>query len=293
MKTINELHLLVGLPGSGKTTFAKTFEAQTYYSRVEREGTIIDYDTIYRKCLDSRAGLVNRDRVSRYAYPFNPKSILILDGLFISQEEYEWVLSLYLDGEGKKKYKVLKVIIDYWTPDKESCIWNDRGRREWKSTFSIKAIEIDKPDIKAIEEKFGVKTTWVVHSVVRKPDYLVYMLENGVDVKEDKYLYSDTWSLGGNGHSWQGQSYTIDSESPVEFTQLDDLLEKICPNITYLQYKKVYSYSVEMKSRSCQDYYSDAQEGYYICDLDKLYSKLVELGVIQVNLDTCEEVGVS
>ena len=63
---------------------------------------------------------------------------LILDGLFLTQKDVEWVLSVYLDNpKFFENFKVEKIIIDYWTPDKQACLWNDRGRRSIDSKKSI------------------------------------------------------------------------------------------------------------------------------------------------------------
>ena len=57
MKTIKELHVLVGLPGSGKTTFASQYSDRVrdsygfsyVNSKAKKFADIIDYDAIYKK----------------------------------------------------------------------------------------------------------------------------------------------------------------------------------------------------------------------------------------------------
>lgn len=133
----------------------------------------------------------------------------------------------------------------------------------------------------SVTELFKVSTKLVNHEVIRKPDYLVFAFENGLDIKDERYLKSSTWSLGGMGHGWDGSSYTISAEEPCEFTELDDMLEEICPTITYLHYKKMFSKCVTMDTQSSSDYYSSTEEAFYKCDIKELYDILTEFGYIE------------
>lgn len=284
MKTVKELHLLVGLPGSGKTTFSNKYldlDGRNRFNSKFKHGDVIDFDTIYKKAGFNEKLQINREKIEKMKLKTITREYVIIDGLFLSQDEYEWVLSLFINGEQYKNVRFEKIIIDYWVPDKESCLWNDRGRRDIPAEFTINIVELDKPDVKAIEGKFGIKTKLEEHYVYRKPAYKVMAGENGFrDLYKDKYLMSNTWCLGGVGRSWMNDStYPISADEPLEFDAFDELLEKICPNITFLQYKKLYRHSVEMDDRDAGDYYSNCREGFWICDLEKLYNMLVDMGI--------------
>ena len=300
---IKELHLLVGLPGSGKTTYAqkelqkiRPYNSAMYgsFSESSIQNGIVNFDYIYNSVIRNgrqKVSLMNTDlelrryKVKEMALPNRvpENKILVLDGLFTTQEEYEWILSLYMDKEGRS-YKIDKIIVDYWIPDIESCLWNDMGRRTVHSEESIKNLKIEKPDIKKIQEKFGITTKLSIHSVVRKPKYLNLASKYGIrdtDIHSGQYLYSNTWSLGGKYHSYTGDVHYLSAEEPCNFDAFDDLLSEICPTITFLQYKKLYNRCVTMDDRDNSDYYSEAREGFYKCDLEMLFDMLEEMGILK------------
>ena len=282
MKTIKEMHILVGLPGSGKTTFASKYMNNDNYNRYyystknDKEADVLDFD-YYRATMGLNFTFDDILRCKGSIYT----NIIICDGLFLNQSEVEYLISFFMcNSNFNKRYKIGKIIIDYWTPDINACLYNDRGRRDKNSVDTIKGIKLGKINPKEIEFKFRIPTELVTHKIVRKPEYKVMADEYGVNVKNGKYLYSDTWCLGGTNRSYDGSLYPIDAEEPVNFDAFDELLEKICPTITFLQYKKLYSYCVTMQSKENNDYYSSTTDGYYCCNLEKLYEKLKEMGII-------------
>lgn len=289
MKTIKELHVLVGLPGSGKTTFASQYSDRVrdsygfsyVNSKAKKFADIIDYDAIYKKVGFNDKLQINKDKILKMALPRLKYDIMILDGLFVTQEDVEWVLSVYLDNpKFTENFTVEKIIVDSWIPDKEACLWNDRGRRNIGAAFSIKIMEQEKIDVKQIEKRFGIKTKLELHSIARKPDYRIFVEENDIkSVHDSKYLDSSTWSLGGEAWGWDGGKHTISPDEPCNFDEFDELIEKICPTITFLQYKKLYKNCVRMEERDNSDYYSSTREAYWRCDLKELWDMLDEMGL--------------
>ena len=298
-KTIKELHVLVGLPGSGKTTWTKQYEPtylDPYYGthranlKTKKPAHIIDYDEIYRKVGFTDKLNINREKIEKMAIPNIQHQYLILDGLFISQADVEWVVRVYLNNpKFTEKYTVEKIIIDVWKPNKEACLWNDRARRCERgigSELSIRVIEPERIDIKKIEEKFGIKTKLELHDVVRAPAYEIMVTENDLYKVNGKYLESQAWCLGGKSYHWSGSESVLYAEDPINFDEFDELLEKVCPQITYLQYKKIYAKCVTKEERSNCDYYTQAREGFWRCDLEKLYEMLEEMGLYKIEYGT-------
>lgn len=284
-RTIKELHILVGLPGSGKTTFADTLKA-----KFERSCFVIDFDKIYRN-LKSVWGARNDEYRLNYvrnqAIPYSfVGEIIVADGLFLTQKDIIWLIDMFNKSDYfTKKYSVKKWIIDYWIPDIESCLWNDKGRRRQNSEISITNLTIEKPNISEIEQNCDIHNVHLcVHSVKRKPRYVSMAVENGLDdarIKKGKFFESCSWSLGGEGRSWNGEPYYISPEAPCEFVELDNLLESIAPSLTFMHYKKLFRRCVTLEERDSSDYYSQSQEAYYLCNLEELYTFLEEHGYIQ------------
>jgi hypothetical protein len=58
-------------------------------------------------------------------------------------------------------------------------------------------------------------------------------------------------------------------------------MERVCPNMTFLQYKKVYNATVTTETKGEDDYYGGHVEyACYVCDIPKLYEMLKEMGVV-------------
>lgn len=283
MKTVKELHVLVGLPGSGKTTLSQTYKDNGTYATNKKVGNIIDFDEIYKKAGFRENLTINREKIEQMKLPTINKPYVILDGLFIDQEEYEWVIGLFVNGEQYANVTFENIVIDYWVPDKEACLWNDRGRREFNAALSINLIDIEAPDAKKIEKLYGIPTRIKRHTIVRKPAYLIMAGENGIKtIHEGKYLHSDSWCLGGTEYGWNGGQWALSAEEPVNFDEFDEFLEKICPLITFLQYKKIYKECVKVEEFNSSDYYVRSTSARYVCDLEKLYNMLSDMGIYTV-----------
>jgi hypothetical protein len=285
MKTIKEMHVLVGLPGSGKTTFTKQFNLNTYTPSKRNEADIIDFDAIFKQCFVIGCPNSTRENIECRPLPVLYHNKVVLDGLFVNQEEVEWVLGLFLnDAKFRKQHSVEKIIVHVWKPDKDACRWNDmarHGSRHIFSQFSIDCLDIGYIDVDDIEEKFGIKTQLKLHDIIRAPAYQVMVAQNNIR-NNGKYLESSTWSLGGTSYGLSGSEHHFSAEQPVEFEEFDELLERICPQITYLQYKKVNRACVTMEERPISDYYTSGNEGYWRCDLEKLYEMLTEMELYKI-----------
>lgn len=280
-KSIKELHITVGMPGSGKTTFVNDKSNFPGAERVQ----VNDFDKVFKKLKKENPDKpIDIEKVREMVFQYNTPNVIAIDGLFLTQKDVEWALSVYLDSDYFLKYfNIKKVVVDYWKFDKEACLWNDKGRRSQNSVATIKSAKMEKPDIEQIEKRFGVPTKMVEHEIVRKSIYKVFADCLGIPLEEDnKYFYSDTWRTGGEYSSWNSDSTTrMDSEAPCEFELFDEVMERICPNITFLQYKKLYRSCVELGTRHQSDYYSWWDEDFYKCNIEKLYDMLFEMGYIE------------
>ena len=158
MFKVDKLHMLIGLPGSGKTTFANSIE----------NAEVIDFDYIYRECLEGLEIKVTSDKLEKLLPKTLTSNIVVLDGLFMDQSEVERILTLFLDWCSSKSIEVEKIILEYWRPDKKKCLWNVKDRNSDGVNLSIELFDLGKPSRKEIEKKFKIKTELNLYTIVKK-----------------------------------------------------------------------------------------------------------------------------
>jgi hypothetical protein len=89
------------------------------------------------------------------------------------------------------------------------------------------------------------------------------------------------WETGGysGGNCWDSsdpQPYTSNGP-PKELEILDTILEKVCPTITFLQYKNLTATLEKYDTRSVGEYYGNSTDyAYKHVDLRDLYDYLME-----------------
>lgn len=195
--------------------------------------------------------------------------------------------------------KADKLIVTYWEEDRETCLYNDKGRRERSSEVTIKTAKYEKPTLESIakdvydilgiandveDKQIKIKLNRML--VQEKPGYMAQFSEyiRFEPAVLDGKLRSDTYTLGGSHRLLDGTTRPIEPDTPEEFTELEDLLEKHFPNITFIQYKQLKRELVEFKTQEIHDYYTvDGSEGYWEIDLEKLYDWLIDHGIIKLD----------
>ena len=295
MKTFM-IDVMCGLPASGKTTHVKEQMIKDEKSKYEFHPiwkTIAlnldghddsDLETIVRKEFYSK-----KNKIFQKIHPYDDVTIRIMvDGLILNFDDFKKVVdtcTLFINENEPIYGYTITPTAHIWNEDRDTCINNDRirvmiGERETHSETTIRHLEykLDKDQFK----KEGYKV--VEHEVYKATTYDITIKKFGND---DDKLESDYWSLGGNyGTCWDDQLHTIHpSSQPTSFQEFDNMLGEICPNITFLQYKKVYNESVSISEWTERDYYGGAENfARYVCDLRKLYECLVEFGLISDEL---------
>lgn len=317
-KNGQELHILMGLPGSGKTTYANfcKYARRNYMGEIVSDKSnlldiaplnsdseynsrvaIIDLDAVFQKYgenLRNKDGQITSTTLGRVIYEwyhkdsiqhYSSKDIVILDGLILNHHECKLMIDTFLFGRISNDFsKINKVVIDFWTPNIDNCLWNDKGRRTKNSDITIRNSKLTRPNIGVLREEYGseLEIQFVQHDVVRKEGYRIFVDSvKSVPVIGDKF-YSDTWCLGGESWGWDGSKRSISPEQqPTEFKEFDTVLMEICPNITFLQYKKLYALSVSIEDLVDSDYYSRTHSARFVCDMKKLGEGLIELGLVK------------
>lgn len=268
-----KLIILMGLPGSGKTTFADEYESKItnrYWSNYLRR---IDVDQLKERYPKRNAEALIADE-----YKVSSSQCLI-DGLFLTTNDIIKIVETIHRYYGEEHISDLE--IHFWTPNREVCLYNDQGRRSKPSRETILNAHIEKPNLKTIREKTNIKNIKLVtHEVIRKPAWKELVESNGVCLSQSKFFTSERWSLGGaHGNCWDSNMYYSDPEPQPEFVKLDDLLSKLCPNITFLQYKKIMRECVTIEEETYGEYYGGyCKYAWYRCDVERMVEILEEFG---------------
>lgn len=94
------------------------------------------------------------------------------------------------------------------------------------------------------------------------------------------------FSVGGvsGGSCWETsnpQPYRDDSERPNVFAALDNVLENVCPQITFLQYRKIEPLIQKFEATEYEYYDNRTDYEVWVVNLRSLYDKLLEIGAIE------------
>ena len=263
-----ELIIMMGLPGSGKTT--KANELLKEYTKAY----IIDCD----------AGMLQQEKRKKYLYnqmmsrPLHVDAVII-DGLILTNADIYAVI----DALSITSWQSIKIY--HFNEDRETCLKNDAGRRQHPSTAVIQNapyenVDIDKLAILANNpawwDKIGQNIQVIECAVQLKAEWYRSLCEY---VTEGNLLMSEYWTTGGEyGNCWDNHKTPVDAEAPRVFVELEELLLEKCPNISFLMYKKIMRDCVTTKEWTESQYYG----GYvhycrWVCDLQKLHEILKTL----------------
>jgi hypothetical protein len=261
----------MGLPSSGKTTFAKELESSN--NKLIRH---IDFDDLLKR--------YKKEAVNWLAYlsvQFGKwgTNTFIIDGLIHTNEQLTLVIN-----EVVKNKELTEIELHYWEENRVQCLINDINRRDISSAFSIKTLTLDVPNLDELKLLFE-NTTMKLHKVAVKPDWLVFSDKYNLGCTINQpYLKSDSWSTGGSsGNCWNDEITYYDGDEPLaNFEAFDNLITSIDPTISFLTYKKLYAISCSMGEIHEDDYYggSGSHYTYYQCNIEVLYNELVALGIL-------------
>lgn len=294
------VEILVGLPGSGKTYYAK------------EQG--VHPDICFADRSKEKAMYINTDIDTYYYYHNNkPRTIgqiihnydfghriichnynwdhWIIDGLFlINDVQYKVVEALNHEIIKHIDDIKLKIRFVYFEEDREACLYNDQARnREKLANITIEHAVYEKPNIEVLQKAFPEFEFEMVEKDVHKMNVFEskFLTKGSYDNEQEseQELRSDTWCLGGTwGNCWGDSGHVGADKQPTDFKEFDDLLMEVCPNITFLQYKKLYNSLVSIETKRENDYYGGSTENaYYKCNLKDLYNMMSEMGLINEN----------
>lgn len=270
------IEICMGLPGSGKTTWAKSREnrhTRVYHIDQMMDLKYHDYELRNKSKRSLYDGIVHNMH-----YIEKGVKTVVLDGLFLTNGDVSDMICAICDC-----FNEIKLDIHWWKEDRETCVKNDGGRREVSSVTTILHAPYEYPDkelLDSVLNEVGVSVNKIVeHEVFLKEDWKRFF-RGKMYLSEDGMLKGQRWSGGGSyGTCWHNGLTPVSAEEPRNFDELDSLLEEICPNISFLHYKKIQSNCVTMEDYYDRDYYGGGiTYHYWQCDLKKLYEALNDLG---------------
>lgn len=267
MEYIN-VEILNGLPGSGKSYYAvKRKQELAASGKYSKDGVVIlDLDKKY----------------SSFAMELNHAEYVIADGLFLTNDaicKFIQKLESY-----KRSYFEFRYTIVHWNEDRDACLHNDFNRRTTDSEATIRSAVFEAPDPEYIFKETGINVSVKEMKVIRKPD-VFNKIDKTLDSQiEGDFLYSDDWVIGGTTRGYDYDYNTVyDSVSVDErpmFEELYDFLEKVCPSLDIVHFRKLYKSFVKTETFEENDYYSSLIKQRYMCNLKDVLKYLEDLHLL-------------
>lgn len=282
-KQVVTLNFLYGLPGSGKTFFAEKnwgkMQTIGMYESPWVNNPAVSYIDVDRLSKDYKGAKLAGRIIDEIESSYRKVQSFVIDGLFTSNQQIMDICDWLNQNRVEYHYKLF-----WWKEDREACLWNDQGRRNLSSISSIENMPFEEPDFEILKKYFK-EGNIIPKKVQRKSAFKVWAVENGFS--DNGILKSSSWCLGGSWADCWGGSGSVDSDvMPANFQEFDELLEKICPNISFLAYKKIHAECVMIEKYDEGDYYGGSRShAYYKCDLKKLYNELKMKGLIESKID--------
>lgn len=271
-----KLYVMMGLPGSGKTTQADLLARESPASHV----CVLHLDELrsgFRYNKNTPLRTVINGELSRQLY-HNLKHVVLDGPIFTNEDLYQAITAV------APSFDNVKVIVYHWNEDRDTCLKNDGGRRDIPSATTILNAPYEDVDVDALNERlkgYNASITKVIQkTVVLKEGWERYFRHRDVYISDDKKLRSDKWCTGGSyGSCWDNRLTPVSPDKALEFEELDKLLTEIAPTITFLQYKAIMNYCVDQEESYNRDYYGGGTSYLnWVCDLKKLHEKLEEFG---------------
>ena len=283
------VEILVGLPGSGKTYYAKEQGVRPdtiFVNSLKETPRYICTDKEYCASRPISNIIHNHEFGYRIMRRKHNWEHWIIDGLFLTNDVQHQVVEAIGEINKHADDIKLKIRFVYFKEDREACLYNDRVRnREKLANITIEHADYEKPDIETLQKNFPKFEFELLEKEVHKMDVFESKFLTKGSWRNENELRSDTWCLGGTWANCWGDGGKVSADMQLtEFKEFDDLLIDICPNITFLQYKKLYNSLVTIETEYENDYYGGSTENaYYKCNLKDLYNMMVEMDLINEN----------
>lgn len=278
-----EINVLMGLPGSGKSTWRIKNEPKNKYCCKCSSFCCDDYMWDPNSTYNYGRYKTIPEIIKHHLSIDNFSDFICIDGLITTNTQVQEVIDVIHTCLPRfRNDDDFEIVIHHWKEDREACLFNDKYRRELSSATSIKNLPLEDPKDYKFNSILNVRI--VYHDVIRKNVYEGIFEPLSAFNGFDGILTSNTWTTGGTwGNCW-GDKGECDPEPQPEFEEFDRLVERVAPNITFMKYKRLYNECVTVENDYECDYYGGCcYKAYYKCDLRKLYDTMVEMNLIENN----------
>lgn len=284
MNTKNEIHIMYGLPGSGKTYYCSQETAKSNAYDIRK---YLDLDFYWKR---TQNGYPNenwlRDALSSSIKNWflftSARTSLYVDGLVTTMKSLSDIINIIYEQNYTGD-----VIVHVWNEDRETCLKNDYKRRSQSSSISIKEMPFESikhsNDIKAmiacIPKSSCIRL--IRHTVVTKPEWKQYYGDTlGItldDFKQSNFMYSDWWKTGGVTRDYLGGSSPVIPDETPKFTEVFDLMLLIDENFPLRYAIDILENFVTIEDKCEDDYYGGGiYYNRYVLDLVAMYDYLTE-----------------
>ena len=283
---IISLHIMYGLPGSGKTHLAYQMQGKSQNSQNFIQ--IINLD-ILAKLANNNWKTIGENAVEKTGF-WKYIEELAIDGLFLNTKDLEDFLESFLEAlENMNQSKdfdfrpimIKDVTIHAFQEDRETCLYNDLGRREVHSAITIQNAPYEMPNRLELQTKFpNLPIQIKEYEVVRKKETKTLKDKVYEQNEFDLKICSERWSTGGTVCDCYGGHYNVREEEPLEpedFSELNEILYRIYPNMSEKDYNWIWNTVVSEIEDSDSDYYGGVEYfSYFEVELEELFQALKE-----------------
>ena len=297
---INTIDITYGLPGSGKTRYARSQTKGDMWHSSSNDTIEVD-NYLYGYNHDTKETFLNTKEQLFEAlgrdieYYFSRRKgannqTLIIDGLFMTNDSLVEVIKFIKtlkDFPKGVRFRILR-----FDADEETCLWNDKGRfdrfgKPKNASITIKNGGLEKLNWEMIKSAHK-NSEFIEMRVDKKPLIKNYVYPDGIDCVNDK-LSSETWDTGGTWNDCWDNGGDVEPEEPASFTELLNVLEKC--GATHL-YDEIIDNIVILEDDSESDYYGGCKQySWYELHLETLENYLKERGFLR-NLLISDLVGI-
>ena len=297
-----DIHILMGLPGSGKSYWAR----ENLYDKGLYANYSINVDLMCSFKNTSDGLSINIENIIRDFFAINKSNIsikcgcssgvntkacqIIFDNLTLTNSDLQKVVGLFIKYGGNITYEgevvPLNFIIHQWDENREACLANDPLRlyvdggltRTKKAENTIRYAPYEIANIDYLKKEYPNCTFEYVEHTVKAYSRMEMLIDdyNGT-------IKSEKWCIGGDRcDCWGGHWVKDDEDEPEPFTEFDNIINFYCPNISHQNYTKLWNACVEEEIISEPDYYGGCMRyKYYYCNLESLFKMMEEMNIIE------------